>query len=66
MGRRKQTFFDLGRNSVLHARLFPGIFGQAFQPMLIASLLDIIEALAGDPVDLAGLRNVVEVFNEFQ
>jgi len=57
---------DFGGHPVLHAWLFPGLFGQAFQPMLFKCLFNVVEMLAGNTVDFAGLRNVVEVFGQFQ
>jgi len=50
----------------VHAGLFPGLFDQTLEPVLIKSLFDVIEMLARKPLDLTCLRDVVEVFGEFQ
>jgi len=65
VGHLYYSLFHLRCNSVLDTRLPSGLLFEAFDPVLVISLFDVIEVLARDTINLAGLRNVLEKFGKF-
>ena len=58
--------FDLGSNPVLDTWLAPSLVLESLDAVLIVSFFNIVKMLAGNAIDAAGLRNVLEIFCEFQ
>ena len=44
-----------GETLFFHEGLSPSLFSLAFEPLFIVSFLDVIEMLAGNAINLAGL-----------
>jgi hypothetical protein len=54
----------LGGNPVLQTGFASGFFLQAFDPILLVGLSDIVEVLTGAAIDPTGLGDVVEKLRE--
>jgi len=65
VGHLYYSLFHLRCNSVLDTRLPSALVFETFDPVLIIGLFDVIEVLARDTVNLAGLGNILEKFGKF-